>query len=237
MSERHPLLKLALPAPRGTPLATWQDDFSTLPPDGHADFAALMHSARHGGGRILRRQLGILWPKASEHDLALAEGLGVALWLTEMLLFVKEDAQPTPMHVFPAFSADEAPMFFSGKSGIILLPRDLMQQFMVEETQLRQGKHDFALRRLSEKLAAHSMKILQGSAPLGLSAPFLLRYRLRWTMLYAGFILQAMQRAPNAPFIKPVLPPREAFTLLKNTLFVSSPNKKGGSCGSGGCSS
>jgi hypothetical protein len=79
------------------------------------------------------------------------------------------------------------------------------------------------------------MKILQGSAPLGLSAPFLLRYRLRWAMLYTGFVLQAMQRDPSAPFIKPVLPPREAFTMLKNTLFVSSPSKKGGSCGSGGC--
>lgn len=42
---RHPLLKSALPTPRGTPLATWQDDFSTIPKDGHADFAALMHSA------------------------------------------------------------------------------------------------------------------------------------------------------------------------------------------------
>jgi phytoene/squalene synthetase len=216
---RHPLLSLALPAPGGSPFR--QTDESTahaMLKAGHADLAALTQSARSLGGDVMQAQLKFLWPRASEHDLALAKGLGVALWLTEMLLFIREDAT----------------------AGLIFLPRDVMQKNLVEPAQLTQGKHDFALRRLGEQLAAHSMKILQGSAPLGLSAPFLLRYRLRWTMLYASFVLQAMQRDPNAPFIKPTLPLREALTLLKNTLFVSSSGKtsgkKGGSCGSGGCS-
>ncbi len=207
---RHPLLKSALPTPRGTPLATWQDDFSTIPKDGHADFAALMHSARHDAGRLLRRQLEILWPAASAQDLALAEGLGVALWLTEMLLFVRKDTR-------------------------ILLPHDLMQQYMVDAQQIQAGRHDFALRRLSQHLASRTQKILQGSAALGLSAPLRLRYRLRWSMLHAGWILHAMQHDPQAPFINPQLSLRDRLHLVRQTLWPSRKSMRSGSCGSSGC--
>ena len=219
---RFPLIRSALPCPARSPLASmlrgthtqWSADYERLNA-GHADHAELMQSARALGGELMKSQLAYLWPKADLHSLALAQGLGVALWLTEMLLFLREDAG----------------------EGRMLLPRDSMRKNMVEAEQLTTGKHDFALRRQAEQLAAQSMKILQGSAPLGLSAPFRLRYRLRWTMLYAGFILQEMQRDPKAPFIKPVLSFRNRLTLLKNTLFVgSSSSQQGGSCGSGGCS-
>ena len=188
----------------------------SFPKDGHPDFGALMHTARLRGGQALRARLSQRWPSAKPHDLALAEGLGVALWLTEMLLFLREDA----------------------RNGLIYLPHDLMRKHLVDPAQLVEEKHDFALRRLSEQLAARIMKILQGSAPLGLSAPLRLRYRLRWTMLYAGFILQEMQRDPRAPFIRPALGFKDRLILLKNTLFIgSNTGQSGGSCGTGGCSS
>ncbi len=223
MTQRFPLLRSALPSPAPSPLANmlrgthtqWNADSAKLS-SGHADLAELMHSARALGGELMKAQLAYLWPKADAHSLALAQGLGVALWLTEMLLFLREDAG----------------------EGRMLLPRDSMRKHMVEAEQFITGKHDFALRRQAEQLAAQSMKILQGSAPLGLTAPLRLRYRLRWTMLYAGFILQEMQRDPQAPFICPTLSFKDRLLLLKNTLFVSSSSpRSGGSCGSGGCSS
>ena len=220
--QRHPLLARTLPSPASTPLGQRLRRAAAPNPQvaeqisvKHASFSDLMQSARQEGGQLMQDQLAALWPKASAHDLALAQGLGVALWLGDMLLRVREDAQ----------------------DGLFLLPQDLMQRYLVDAAQLTEGRHDFALRRLSEHLAGQALKILQGSAPLGLSAPLALRYRLRWHMLYAGFILQAMQRDPKAPFIQPVLSLRERMTLLKNTLFVSSSTaSKGGSCGSGGCS-
>ena len=223
LTQRHPLMRSAMPRPAASPLANmlrgthaeWNSENAKLSA-GHADLAELMQSARALGGELMKSQLEYLWPKADAHSLALAQGLGVALWLAEMLLFLREDAG----------------------EGRMLLPRDSMRKNMVEAEQLTSGKHDFALRRQAEQLAATSMKILQGSAPLGLSAPLHLRYRLRWTMLYAGYILQEMQRDPKAPFIQPALSLRERLTLLKNTLFISTPSaQKGGSCGSGGCSS
>ncbi|OYY74851.1 MAG: hypothetical protein B7Y40_02555 [Gammaproteobacteria bacterium 28-57-27] len=222
VAQRFPLMRSALPSPAQSPLANmlrgthtqWNADHAKLT-SGHADLAELMHSARALGGELIKAQLAYLWPKADVHSLALAQGLGVALWLTEMLLFLREDAG----------------------EGRMLLPRDSMRKHMVEAEQLTTGKHDFALRRQGEQLAAQSMKILQGSAPLGLTAPLHLRYRLRWTMLYAGFILQEMQRDPKAPFIHPTLSFKDRLLLLKNTLFIRSTSKQaGGSCGSGGCS-
>ncbi|HES76202.1 MAG TPA: hypothetical protein ENO09_04235 [bacterium] len=242
--NRHPLLMRALPNPQDSPLDRtargqnhlWKADSIKLNA-GHDDYAQLMHSARSMGGKLIRDQLHYLWPQASEHDLALAKGLGVALWLTEMLLFVREDATGTPPHINPPTEAGGAYSTTPATRGVILLPRDLMRQYLVEPSQLLQGQHDFALRRLSEHVAKQSMKILQGSAPLGLSAPLRLRYRLRWTMLYTGFILQEMQRDPHAPFIRPSLSFKDRLLLLKNTLFISSSSpRNGGSCGSGGCS-
>ncbi|MGK0673974.1 MAG: squalene/phytoene synthase family protein [Halothiobacillaceae bacterium] len=202
--KRHPLLTLALPVPSDSPI---ERAARALDPEqnaaeaalraGHEDFAALMHSARSLGGELTQRQLQYLWPTAGAHDLALAKGLGVALWLSEMLLFLREDAA----------------------EGRILPPRDAMRRFMVEEVQLIEGRHDFALRRLADHLAEQALKILQGSAPLGLSAPLLLRLRLRWAMLYTGFLLEAMRRDPNAPFIHPRLPPRMFLHLVGRTLF------------------
>jgi hypothetical protein len=223
--QRHPLLACALPSPAQSPFgqrlrsrvdlnAPQTSDHEQLSVK-HATFSALMHSARQDGGQLMHDQLAALWPKASPHDLALAQGLGVALWLGDMLLRVREDAQ----------------------QGIFLFPQDLMERYLVDAAQLAEGRHDFALRRLSEHLAGQALKILQGSAPLGLSAPRALRYRLRWTMLYAGFVLQEMQRDPKAPFIQPELSFRNRLTLLKNTFFISSSTaSKGGSCGTGGCS-
>ncbi|TQV61828.1 MAG: hypothetical protein FNT29_10580 [Halothiobacillaceae bacterium] len=213
--KRHPLLTLALPARGGSPLeqtaqgdnAYW-NEMDALLAEGHQDTAALMYSARTLGGELMQRQLQHLWPAAGQHDLALAKGLGVALWLTEMLVFLRED----------------------GAHGRVLPPRDAMAKFMVEASQLREVRHDFALRRLAGHLADQALKVLQGSARLGLSAPFPLRWRLRWTMLYAGFLLQAMQRDPDAPFIKPRLPPREALRLLWRTLHVGKPRKTQGGC-------
>ena len=208
MSEfrvRHPLLRLALPAPAGSPSyyvtlgedPFWRDVEDSLR-EGHADTAALMQSARNLGGELMQQQLQHLWPDAGAHELALAKGLGVALWLTEMLMFLREDAM----------------------QGLMLPPRDAMAKFMVEESQLIEGQHDFALRRLAGHQADQALKVLQGSARLGLSAPFMLRFRLRWAMLYAGFLLEAMKRDPGAPFIKPKLPPREFLRLLVRTLYV-----------------
>jgi len=225
--HRHPLLAHALPSPAHSPLGQClrrseksgkpesdADDQERLSVK-HATIGEMMHTARQDGGQLIHDQLSYLWPQASAHDLALAQGLGVALWVGDMLLRVREDAQ----------------------YGHFLLPQDLMQHYLVDAAQLTEARHDFALRRLSEHLAGQALKILQGSAPLGLSAPFLLRYRLRWTMLYAGFILQEMQRNPKAPFIQPVPTLRDRLTMLKNTLIVSSSAaSKGGSCGSGGCS-
>jgi phytoene/squalene synthetase len=214
---RHPLLLLALPMRPGSPFeraaqgmdAAWNAAEAALAA-GHEDLAALMHSARSLGGELAQQQLQHLWPQAGAHDLALAKGLGVALWLTEMLLFLREDA------------AD----------GRILPPRDAMRRFMVEESQLHEGRHDFALRRLASHLAEQAIKILQGSAPLGLSAPFPLRLRLRWAMLYTGFLLEAMRRDPDAPFIRPRLPPREFLRLVGRAISPRSRRKdKGGSCG------
>lgn len=214
--KRHPLLTLALSMPSGSPLErvaqgndeAWNEAEAALHA-GHEDIAALMHSARSLGGELAQQQLQHLWPKAGAHDLALAKGLGVALWLTEMLLFLRQDAA----------------------IGHILPPRDAMQRFMVEESQLVQGRHDFALRRLAGHLAEQAIKILQGSAPLGLSAPFPLHYRLRWAMLYTGFLLEAMRRDPDAPFIRPKLPPREFLRLLGRTLYVPGrKTAKGGGC-------
>ncbi len=221
-TDRHPLLARALPSPTHTPIGQAIRGSAASNPQNaehisvtHANFADLMQSARQEGGQLMHDQLAALWPQASPHDLALAQGLGVALWLGDMLLRVREDAQ----------------------NGHFLFPQDLMQRYLVDTAQLTEGRHDFALRRLSEHLAAQALKILQGSAPLGLSAPLALRYRLRWHMLYAGFILQAMQSDPKAPFIQPVLSFRDRMTLLKNTFFISaSTASKGGSCGTGGCS-
>ncbi|MEW5837581.1 MAG: squalene/phytoene synthase family protein [Pseudomonadota bacterium] len=213
LRKRHPLLAMALPAAKQA-----ANELSPGMEHGneHTDFAALMHTARLSGGAYLQTRLAALWPQASKQDLALAEGLGVALWLAEMLLFLREDA---------------------GRQRI-LLPQDLMQKNMVEAAQLIEGKHDFALRRLSEQLAQKIMKILQGSARLGLSAPLHLRYRLRWTMLYAGFILHTMQHDPQAPFIHPTPSIKDRLLMLKNTLFIASTSaQQGGSCGSGGCAS
>lgn len=215
--DRHPLLTLALPSGRNAPFARvargddafWNDVEAALRA-GHADTAELMHTARNLGGELMQQQFQHLWPQAGAHDLALAKGLGVALWLTEMLMFLREDAA----------------------RGLILTPRDVMDRFMVEEAQLREGKHDFALRRLAGHLAEQALKVLQGSAPLGLSAPFPLRLRLRWAMLYAGFLLEAMRRDPDAPFIKPRLPPREALRLFWRALFVRARRSTGG-CDSG----
>lgn len=229
--DRHPLLARALPSPTHSPLGQClRRPLKSASPEScvhgqamlqaplsvkHASFSEMMFTARRDGGQLIHDQLGYLWPQASAHDLALAQGLGVALWIGDMLLRVREDAQ----------------------DGHFLLPQDLMQRYLVDAAQLTEARHDFALRRLSEYLAGQALKILQGSAPLGLSAPFWLRYRLRWTMLNAGFILQEMQRNPKAPFIKPVLSFRDRLSLLKNTLFVSSSTaSQGGSCGSGGCS-
>jgi len=214
--HRHPLLTLALPIPSGSPLeraaqgmdAAWNAAEAALH-TGHEDIAALMHSARSLGGEFTQQQLQHLWPEAGAHDLALAKGLGVALWLTEMLLFLREDAA----------------------AGNILLPRDMMQRFMVEERQLSEGRHDFALRRLAGHLAEQAIKVLQGSAPLGLSAPLLLRLRLRWAMLYTGFLLEAMRRDPDAPFIRPTLPPREFLRLVGRTLVPTASKKQGSNCG------
>ncbi|MEO1750888.1 squalene/phytoene synthase family protein [Thiofaba sp. EF100] len=214
--KRHPLLTLALPLPSGSPLeraargldANWNAAEAALTA-GHEDIAALMHSARSLGGELAQQQLQHLWPEAGAHDLALAKGLGVALWLAEMLLFLREDAA----------------------GGRILPPRDAMRRFMVEESQIHEGRHDFALRRLAGHLAEQAIKILQGSAPLGLSAPLLLRLRLRWAMLYTGFLLEAMRRDPDAPFIHPRLPPREFLRLLGRALSPDSRGKnKGGGC-------
>ncbi len=226
--HRHPLLAHALPSTARSPLGqrlrgsaasdTPEADTDKLERLSvkHASISEMMHTARRDGGQLIHDQLSDLWPKAGAHDLAMAQGLGVALWIGDMLLRVREDAQ----------------------DGHFLLPQDLMQRYLVDAAQLTEARHDFALRRLSEHLAGQALKILQGSAPLGLSAPLLLRYRLRWTMLYAGFILQEMQRDPKAPFINPVLSRRDRLSLLKNTLFISSASaSKGGSCGSGGCSS
>ncbi len=201
--RRHPLLALALPMREGSPMgraaqgldANWNAAEAALEA-GHEDFAALMHSARALGGETMRQQLACLWPQAGERELAQAMGLGVALWLAEMLLFLREDAA----------------------GGRILPPRDAMRQFMVEEGQLIAGRHDFALRRLAGMLAEQALKVLQGSAPLGLAAPLPLCYRLRWAMLYTGFVLEAMRRDPQAPFIRPRLPPREWLLLLGRTL-------------------
>ncbi|MEW6765323.1 MAG: squalene/phytoene synthase family protein [Pseudomonadota bacterium] len=215
--KRHPLLTLALPMQAGSPLARaargddtfWNGVEATLR-EGHADTAALMHAARNLGGELMQQQLRHLWPKAGPHDLALSKGLGVALWLSEMLIFLREDAA----------------------SGLVLPPRDVMQRFMVEKSQLVEGRHDFALRRMAGHLAEQAIKVLQGSAPLGLTAPFPLRLRLRWTMLYTGFLLEAMRRDPDAPFIRPKLPPREFLRLLGRALFPGSRGtSKGGSCG------
>lgn len=214
--HRHPLLRLALPARAGSPFRRvargddpfWQDVEASLR-EGHADTAALMQSARNLGGELVQQQLMHLWPAAGQHELALAKGLGVALWLTEMLMFLRED----------------------GAQGLILPPRDAMAKFMVEDSQLVEGRHDFALRRLAGHLAEQALKVLQGSARLGLSAPLMLRWRLRWSMLYAGFLLEAMRRDPDAPFIKPRLPPREALRLLWRTLYVSPARpSRGGGC-------
>ncbi|MDM7321831.1 MAG: squalene/phytoene synthase family protein [Gammaproteobacteria bacterium] len=211
--KRHPLLTLALPLPSGSPLEraargldpAWNAAEAALHA-GHEDIAALMHSARSLGGELAQQQLQHLWPEAGAHDLALAKGLGVALWLAEMLLLLREDAA----------------------SGRILPPRDAMRRFMVEEVQLIEGRHDFALRRLAGHLAEQAIKILQGSAPLGLSAPFLLRLRLRWAMLYTGFLLEAMRRDPNAPFIRPRLPPREFLHLASRTLWPNAQRRNKG---------
>ncbi len=215
--KRHPLLTLALPVQSGSPIEraargldpAWSAAEAALHA-GHEDISALMHSARSLGGELAQQQLQHLWPEAGAHDLALAKGLGVALWLAEMLLFLREDAA----------------------GGRILPPRDAMRRFMVEEVQLIEGRHDFALRRLAGHLAEQAIKILQGSAPLGLSAPLLLRLRLRWAMLYTGFLLEAMRRDPDAPFIRPRLPPREFLRLVGRALSPDSRGKnKGGSCG------
>lgn len=214
--RRHPLLTLALPMQSGSPLervalgndTAWNEAEAALQA-GHEDIAALMHAARSLGGELAQQQLQHLWPRAGAHDLALAKGLGVTLWLAEMLLFLREDAA----------------------EGRILPPREAMQRFMVEASQLIEGRHDFALRRMAGHLAEQSIKILQGSAPLGLSAPFPLRYRLRWAMLYTGFLLEAMRRDPDAPFIRPRLPPREFLRLLGRTLYVPARKPaKGGGC-------
>ncbi|MEW6446067.1 MAG: squalene/phytoene synthase family protein [Pseudomonadota bacterium] len=214
--QRHPLLMKALPARAGSPFERarrgddpfWNDNEDRLR-EGHADTAALMQSARNLGGELMERQLRRLWPDAKARDLALARGLGVALWLTELLLNLREDAA----------------------RGLTLPPRDAMATFLVDEDQLREGRHDFALRRLAAHLAEQAAKVLQGSAPLGLSAPLTLRLRLRWTMLHAGFVLEAMRRDPNAPFIKPTLPPREALRLLWRTLFPRGRGMRGGGSG------
>lgn len=212
--KRHHLLTLALPARGGSTFeqtahgdnAYW-NEMDAILSGGHEDTAALMYSARALGGELMQQQLQHLWPKAGPHDLALAKGLGVALWLTEMLMFMREDAA----------------------AGRILLPRDAMQRFMVEASQLTEGKHDFALRRLAGHLAEQALKVLQGSARLGLSAPFMMRLRLRWAMLYAGFLLEAMKRDPDAPFIKPTLPPREFLRLLWRALYVRRQRTSSGS--------
>lgn len=207
--KRHPLLTLALPTQSGSPIEraargldpAWNAAEAALRA-GHEDFAALMHSARSLGGELAQQQLQHLWPQAGAHDLALAKGLRVALWLAEMLLFLREDAA----------------------EGRILPPRDAMRRFMVEEVQLIEGRHDFALRRLAGHLAEQALKILQGSAPLGLSAP--LPLRLRWAMLYAGFLLEAMRRDPDAPFIRPKLPPRKFLRLVGRALFPNARANK-----------
>lgn len=214
--QRHPLLTLALPKRPGSPFslaaegrdAAWNAAQARLR-DGHEDRAALMLAARNLGGDLMQRQLQYLWPQASMRAQALAQGLGVALWLTEMLLFVREDAA----------------------AGRILLPREAMRRFLVEEPQLIEGRHDFALRRLAEHWAEQAFKILQGSAPLGLVAPWPLRLRLRWAMLYAGFLLEAMRRDPDAPFIRPKLPVREGLRMLGRALFPPSRKARNDACG------
>ena len=205
--SRHVLLKLALP---NLPKLDMN-----IPTAGHADFAALMHSARQNGGQALRQQLGKLWPQADAKQLALAEGLGVALWLTEMLLFLREDAE----------------------QGRLLLPHDLMQQYLVDAEQIQQQRHDFALRRLGIHLAEQIEKILQASAPLGLHAPFMLKYRLRYAMQRAAFILHAMRHNPQAPFIWPQPNWREHLEIILSTLLSQrSVKSKSTSCTTGGCS-
>jgi hypothetical protein len=50
-------------------------------------------------------------------------------------------------------------------------------------------------------------------------------------MLYTGFLLEAMRRDPDAPFIRPRLPPREFLRLLGRALSPDSRGKnKGGGC-------
>ncbi|MEW5824005.1 MAG: squalene/phytoene synthase family protein [Pseudomonadota bacterium] len=141
-----------------------------------ADFAALMSPCREHGSLLARACLA---RGMDERRRALADGLGTAWCLFDSLLSAQADVQAG---IAPWLSLDE------------------MTRFQVSEEDLRQGRADFAWRRLVEARLQRVMALLQATAPGARQLGLFGGWPLRLAIVRLERLCNALRGKPELAF-------------------------------------
>ena len=184
-------------APFKLPLQPFYDLLSAFSQDvvktRYQDFGDLIDYCRRSANPVGRIMLH-LYGQTDEVSIAQSDGICTALQLINFWQDVAVDWQ----------------------KGRVYIPQDDLQKFNVSETQIAEGKADFAFQRLMAYECNRAFQMLKGGSPLGKTLKGRLGFELRMIIVGGQLILQKLDGCKYDMFTqRPVLDKKDWLIILK----------------------